>query len=222
MNHTSDKHKWFIESRSSKDNPYRDWYVWHDGKGQTAKSQGEPPNNWQSAFGHSAWEWDPKTRQYWYHKFYIQQPDLNWNNPKVHEAFKDILKFWLDRGVAGFRFDAIPTLFEDPQMRDEEVQKDKTGSSFKNAYGDVALNDTMTNNLPGVHAVMQEMRAVADQYKPDGFPGTRVFIGETYLPNITELAKQYGTRGTPGIPSCRWICRSGSSTSWTWPSSGKS
>jgi alpha-glucosidase len=197
MNHSSDKHKWFIESRSSKDNPYRDWYVWHDGKGQTAKSQGEPPNNWQSTFGHSAWEWDPKTRQYWYHKFYIQQPDLNWNNPKVHEAFKDILKFWLDRGVAGFRFDAIPTLFEDPQMRDDEVLKDKAGSSFKNAYGDVALNDTMTNNLPGVHAVMQEMRAVADQYKPDGFPGTRVFIGETYLPNITELAKQYGTAEHP-------------------------
>jgi alpha-glucosidase len=197
MNHSSDKHKWFIESRSSKDNPYRDWYVWHDGKGQTAKSQGEPPNNWQSVFGHSAWEWDPKTRQYWYHKFYIQQPDLNWNNPKVHEAFKDILKFWLDRGVAGFRFDAIPTLFEDPQMRDEEVLKDKTGNSFKNAYGDVALNDTMTNNLPGVHPVMQEMRAVADQYKPDVFPGTRVFIGETYLPNITELAKQYGTAEHP-------------------------
>ncbi len=197
MNHTSDKHKWFIESRSSKDNPYRDWYVWHDGKGQTAKSQGEPPNNWQSDFGHSAWEWDPKTRQYWYHKFYIQQPDLNWNNPKVHEAFKDILKFWLDRGVAGFRFDAITTLFEDPQMRDDEVLKDKNGNSYKNAYGDVALNDTMTNNLPGVHPVMQEMRALADQYKPDMFPGTRIFIGETYLPNIAELAKQYGTPDHP-------------------------
>ncbi len=197
MNHTSDKHKWFIESRSSKDNPYRDWYVWHDGKGQTGKSQGEPPNNWQSDFGHSAWEWDPKTRQYWYHKFYIQQPDLNWNNPKVHEAFKDILKFWLDRGVAGFRFDAITTLFEDPQMRDDEVLKDKSGNSYKNAYGDVALNDTMTNNLPGVHPVMQEMRALADQYKPDMFPGTRIFIGETYLPNIAELAKQYGTSDHP-------------------------
>jgi alpha-glucosidase len=197
MNHTSDKHKWFLESRSSKNNPYRDWYVWRDGKGETATSQGEVPNNWQSDFGHSAWEWDPKTRQYWYHKFYIQQPDLNWNNPKVHEAFKDIIKFWLNRGVGGFRFDAITTLFEDPEMRDDEVLKDKDGNSYKNNYGDIALNDTMTNNLPGVHPVMQEMRAVADHYNPDAFPGTRIFIGETYLPNIAELAKQYGTAGHP-------------------------
>src|SRR5579871_1943691 len=197
MNHTSDKHKWFEESRSSRDNPYRDWYVWKDGKGETEMDKGEPPNNWQSDFGHSAWEWDPKTRQYWYHKFYIQQPDLNWNNPKVHEAFKDIIRFWLDRGVAGFRFDAITTLFEDPQWRDDEVLKDKNGQPYKNAYGDIALNDTMTNNLPEVHDVMQEMRAVADQYKPDSFPGTRVFIGETYLPNIAELAKQYGTPEHP-------------------------
>jgi alpha-glucosidase len=197
MNHSSDKHKWFIESRSSRDNPYRDWYVWHDGKGQTATDKGEPPNNWQSDFGHSAWEWDEKTRQYYYHKFYIQQPDFNWNNPKVHQAFKDIVGFWLKRGVAGFRFDAITTLFEDPDMRDDEILKDKDGKSFKNNYGDVALNDTMTNNLPGVHAVMAEMRAAADQFKPSSFPGTRVFIGETYLPNIAELEKQYGTPGHP-------------------------
>jgi alpha-glucosidase len=197
MNHSSDKHKWFIESRSSRDNPYRDWYVWHDGKGQTATDKGEPPNNWQSDFGHSAWEWDEKTRQYYYHKFYIQQPDFNWNNPKVHQAFKDIIAFWLKRGVAGFRFDAITTLFEDPDMRDDEALKDKDGNSFKNAYGDIALNDTMTNNLPGVHAVMAEMRATADQFKPTSFPGTRVFIGETYLPNIAELEKQYGTPGHP-------------------------
>jgi len=197
MNHTSDEHKWFQESRSSRDNPYRDWYVWKDGKGETSADKGEPPNNWQSDFGHSAWEWDPKTRQYYYHKFYTKQPDLNWNNPKVHEAFKDIIRFWLDRGVAGFRFDAITTLFEDPQWRDDEILKDKNGQPFKNVYGDIALNDTMTNNLPGVHDVMQEMRAVADQYKPTEFPGTRVFIGETYLPNIAELAKQYGTPEHP-------------------------
>ncbi len=197
MNHSSDKHKWFLESRSSKDNPYRDWYMWHDGKGQTATDKGEVPNNWQSDFGHSAWEWDEKTRQYYYHKFYIQQPDFNWNNPKVHEAFKDILRFWMKKGVAGFRFDAITTLFEDPEMRDDEALKDKDGKSYLNSYGDVAINDTMTNNLPGVHPVMQEMRAVADSFKPDVFPGTRVFIGETYLPNIAELAKQYGPPGKP-------------------------
>jgi alpha-glucosidase len=197
MNHTSDEHKWFIESRSSRDNPYRDWYMWHDGKGETATSPGEPPNNWQSDFGHSAWQWDEKTRQYYYHKFYVKQPDLNWNNPKVHQAFKDIIAFWLKRGVGGFRFDAITTLFEDPQMRDEDVLLDKDGKPFLNAYGDTALNDTRTNNLPEVHPVMAEMRAFTDTFGDGGFPGTRVLIGETYLPNIAELDKQYGTPGHP-------------------------
>lgn len=197
MNHTSDKHKWFIESRSSRDNPYRDWYMWHDGKGETATDKGEVPNNWQSDFGHSAWEWDSNTRQYYYHKFYIQQPDLNWNNPKVHQAFKDIVAFWLKRGVGGFRFDAITTLFEDPDLIDDDVLKDKDGKTFLNDYGDVALNDTRTNNLPGVHPVMQEFRAFTDTFGSGGFPGTRVLIGETYLPNIAELAKQYGPADHP-------------------------
>jgi alpha-glucosidase len=197
MNHSSDKHKWFLESRSSRTNPYRDWYMWHDGKGETATEKGEVPNNWQSDFGHSAWEWDEKTRQYYYHKFYIQQPDFNWNNPKVHQAFKDIVAFWLKRGVAGFRFDAITTLFEDPEMRDEDVLKDKSGNTYLNNYGDIALNDTRTNNLPGVHPVMQEMRAAIDKFGSDKFPGARVLIGETYLPNIAELAKQYGPPDHP-------------------------
>ena len=197
MNHTSDKHKWFLESRSSRTNPYRDWYMWHDGKGETATDKGEVPNNWQSDFGHSAWEWDPTTRQYYYHKFYIQQPDLNWNNPKVHEAFKDIIAFWLKRGVGGFRFDAITTLFEDPNLVDDDVLKDKDGKPYLNAYGDIALDDTRTNNLPGVHPVMAEMRAAADKFSSNKFPGTRVFIGETYLPNVQELAKQYGTAEKP-------------------------
>jgi alpha-glucosidase len=197
MNHTSDKHEWFIQSRSSRDNPYRDWYMWHDGKGETATSKGEVPNNWQSDFGHTAWEWDEKTRQYYYHKFYIQQPDVNWDNPKIHEAFKDIIGFWLKRGVGGFRFDAITTLYEDPSLADEDVLKDKDGKSYLNNYGDIALNDTRTNNLPGTHPVMQEMRAWTDTFGSNKFPGTRVLIGETYLPNIAELAKQYGTADKP-------------------------
>jgi alpha-glucosidase len=197
MNHTSDKHEWFIQSRSSRTNPYRDWYMWHDGKGETATGKGEVPNNWQSDFGHSAWEWDEKTRQYYYHKFYIQQPDVNWDNPKIHEAFKDIVGFWLKRGVGGFRFDAITTLFEDPEMRDEDVLLDQNGKSFLNDYGDISLNDTRTNNLPGTHPVMQEFRAFSDTFNSPKFPGTRVLIGETYLPNIAELAKQYGTPDKP-------------------------
>jgi alpha-glucosidase len=197
MNHTSDQHKWFLESRSSRTNPYRDWYMWHDGKGETATDKGAPPNNWQSAFGHSAWQWDEKTRQYYYHKFYIQQPDVNWNNPKIHEAFKDSIGFWLKRGVAGFRFDTITTLFEDPNLTDEGVVKDKDGKPMIKPDGDPVLDNSKTDNLPGVHDVMQEMRAYSDTFNSAKFPGTRVFIGETYLPNIAELAKQYGTPEKP-------------------------
>ncbi len=154
MNHTSDKHKWFLQSRSSKDNPYRDWYVWRDGKGETATDKGQPPNNWQSAFGGSAWEWDDKTRQYYYHKFYAQQPDLNWNNPKVHQAFKAIIDFWLKKGVAGFRFDAITTLFEDPQMRDEAVLKDKEGNpemGLRRASSSRRCDDQQSSRCPHRH-----------------------------------------------------------------------
>jgi len=197
MNHTSDRHKWFIESRSSRDNPYRDWYVWRDGKGETPTSPGSPPNNWQSLFGHSAWQWDPKTRQYYYHKFYIQQPDLNWYNPKVHEAFKDIMRFWLERGVGGFRFDAITTLFEDPSLADEGVVRDKNGKPVINAYGDPQLDNSKTDNQPGVHEVVAEMRATADKFHSTAFPGTRVLIGETYLPNIGELTRMYGSSEHP-------------------------
>jgi alpha-glucosidase len=197
MNHTSDKHKWFIDSRSSRKNPYRDWYVWKDGKGETATDKGVPPNNWQSVFGHTAWQWDPTTRQYWYHRFYTEQPDLNWNNPKVHQAFEDILAFWLKRGVGGFRFDAITALFEDPGFADDGVVKDKDGKPRINGFGEPELDSSKTDNLPGVHDVMAEMRASTAKFDTAKFPGTRVYIGETYLPNIAELAKQYGTVAKP-------------------------
>jgi alpha-glucosidase len=180
MNHTSDKHPWFIESASSKTNPKRDWYVWRDG---TAPGPGHPPNNWQSIFGHSAWQYDAKTGQYYYHKFYAQQPDLNWRNPDVQKAMFDSVRFWLDRGVAGFRLDAIPTLFEDPQLRDEEVLQGT------NAFGDPNLKDLRTNNLPEVHDVLRDLRKLTDSYA-----GDRVLIGETYLNNIHELEEMYGLK----------------------------
>jgi alpha-glucosidase len=204
MNHTSDRHKWFLESRSSRTNPYRDWYMWRDpsassgqASGQTATGKGQPPNNWQSVFGHTAWQWDEKTRQYYYHRFYIQQPDVNWDNPKIHEAFKDNMRFWLKRGVGGFRFDAITALFEDPNLTDEGVVKDTDGKPLINAFGEPVLDNSKTDNLPAVHTVVQEMRATADAFGSSGFPGTRVLIGETYLPNIAELAKQYGSPDKP-------------------------
>jgi len=197
MNHTSDQHEWFIQSRSSRTNPYRDWYVWHDGKGETSTNKGTPPNNWQSEFGHSAWQWDEKTRQYYYHKFYIQQPDLNWNNLKVHDAFKDIIGFWLARGVSGFRFDAITTLFEDPSFADESYVLGADEKPVINAFGDPKVDGLKTEYLPCVHAVMAEMRTYIDTYNSPSFPGTRVLIGETYVPTIAALAAEYGTPEKP-------------------------
>lgn len=176
MNHTSDRHPWFIESESSRSNPKRDWYVWANGKGP-----GHPPNNWQSAFGHSAWQYSPKTGQWYYHKFYIQQPDLNWRNPKVEQAMWGVVRFWLDKGVAGFRLDAVPTLFEDASLKDEKVLPGT------NKFGDPNIDESLTVNLPEVHNVMRDLRKVANSY-----PGHRVLIGETYLPNVQELEKWYG------------------------------
>jgi alpha-glucosidase len=192
LNHTSDKNQWFIDAASSRSNPKHDWYVWNDGKpadapGVTAyqkrfEHDGRvPPNNWVSLFGGSAWEWVPAVHQFYYHKFYKQQPDLNWRNPKVEQAMFGAMRFWLDRGVAGFRLDAIPTLFEDAELRDER----ELGGV--NAQGDPNLADDRTSNLPEVHDVIRRMRAMLDSY-----PGDRVLIGETYLPNTAELEKWYG------------------------------
>ncbi len=176
MNHTSDKHPWFIESASSRTNSKHDWYIWRDGKGP-----GKPPNNWLSTFGHSAWQVNPKRNQYYYHYFYIQQPDLNWRNPQVETAMLNMLRFWLDRGVAGFRLDAVPTLFEDPSLQDEERY------SGTNKFGDPNESTVLQENLPEVHGVIQRMRSMINSY-----PGDRVLIGETYLPNVQELDKWYG------------------------------
>ena len=176
-NHTSDQHRWFLESRSSRDNPKRDWYIWRDGKGP-----GQPPNNWQSWFGHSAWTYDGKTAQWYYHYFYVEQPDLNWRNPEVRKAMYDILRFWLARGAAGFRMDAVSRLFEDPNLHDDPLLPGI------NAFGDPNIEHKYTQDLPEVHEVMREMRAVVDSYPEDP-----VLISEADEPTITDLVRQYGT-----------------------------
>lgn len=192
LNHTSDQHQWFIESASSRDNPKADWYVWNSGVPVDAPGVGEfqkkyehdgvvPPNNWESFFGGSAWEWVPARRQFYYHKFYKQQPDLNWTDPAVEAAMFDVMKFWLRRGVAGFRLDAFPTLFEDPQLRNEPVL------AGTNDQGDPNLQEIYTENLPEVHDVLRRMRAMVGK-----FPGDRVLIGETYPPDIKVLDAWYG------------------------------
>ena len=174
INHTSDKHPWFVDSRSSRTAVHRDWYVWHDGK-----DPGQPPNNWESTFGHSAWQFDRKTGQYYYHYFYIQQPDLNWHNPKVESAMFDVTRWWYQRGVAGFRLDAVDILFEDPDLRDNPILPGT------NKYGDPNMQEKYNKKLPEVHEVMQGLRKVADQYDA-------VLIGETYTNDISELRQYYG------------------------------
>jgi alpha-glucosidase len=195
MNHTSDKHPWFIESKSSKTNPKRDWYVWKDGKpGGTPPNN--PPNNWESVFGHSAWQWDPTTHQYYYNRFYIQQPDLNWNNPQVRKAMYDVERFWINKGVVGFRFDAITSLFEDPTFSDEDYVKDANGNIKINAYGDKEVETNKTDNLPQVNDVLKQLRQVANQTK-----GRKVLlIGETYVNSIADLRRLYGNHDALDMP----------------------
>ncbi|KAA6464803.1 alpha-glucosidase [Acidobacteria bacterium AB60] len=189
INHTSDQHPWFRESRSSRDNPKRDWYVWRDGKNETSTSPGQPPNNWQSWFGHSAWQWDETTRQYYYHYFYVQQPDLNWRNPEVHKAMDGVLDFWMQKGVAGFRIDAVSRLFEDPQMRDDPYLPGY------NVYGDRNIKHLYTDDLPQVHVVLKEVRRVVDKY-----PGDPVLVTEADEPNIEALARMYGDGDEVQLP----------------------
>jgi alpha-glucosidase len=189
INHTSDQHKWFLESRSSRDNPKRGWYIWRDGKGETAINKGQAPNNWQSWFGHSAWQWDDKTRQYYYHYFYVQQPDLNWRNPEVNSAMMGVLDFWMKRGVAGFRIDAVSRLFEDPNLHDDPYLPGR------NAYGDRNIQHKYTDDLPEVNDVLKQVRRVVDKY-----PGDPVLITEADEPNIEALTKMYGNGDEVQLP----------------------
>ncbi len=175
-NHTSEEHPWFLESRSSRQNPRRDWYLWRD-----PAPGGGPPNNWLSHFGGSAWEWDEATGQYYYHSFLKQQPDLNWRNPDVKAAMFDVLRFWMKRGVDGFRVDVLWLLIKDDQFRDNPPNPGYHAG--ESSHG--RLIPFYTANRPEVHEIVAEMRAVLDQF-PD-----RVLIGEIYLP-IAQLVTYYG------------------------------
>jgi len=174
VNHSSDQHKWFLDSKSSRTSEHRDWYIWRDGKGP-----GQPPNNWISTFGGSAWKLDPTTNQYYYHFFYPEQPDLNWRNPAVQDAMFDVTRWWYKRGVSGFRLDAVDTLFEDPNLHDNPL---KPGT---NAFGDPIEENKYNTKLPEVHEVLRGLRKVADE-------NNAVLIGETWTADIAELNKYYG------------------------------
>jgi alpha-glucosidase len=189
LNHTSDKDAWFVESASSRTNAKADWYVWSDGVQATAtglthlqrsnvqsgpRGQVVPPNNWISAFGGTAWTWVPARQQFYYHMFYAAQPDLNWRNPQVERAMFDVMRSWLDRGVSGFRLDAVPTLFEDAQLRNEPDSKNIMARIY-------------TWGLPEVHDLLKRLRAMVDTYA-----GQPVLIGELLEPTMDKLDVWYG------------------------------
>jgi alpha-glucosidase len=176
-NHTSDQHAWFLDSKSSRTAAHRDWYIWRDGKGP-----GHPPNNWNSLFGGSGWKLDSTTNQYYYHFFYAQQPDLNWRNPAVEKAMLDTTRWWYKRGVSGFRLDAVDTLFEDPELHDNQILPGK------NAQGDPNMKNEHNTNFPEVHTELQKLRKVADE-------SGAVLIGETWTSNVEELDRYYGHNG---------------------------
>ena len=175
-NHTSDRHPWFLESRSSRMNAKRDWYIWRDGK-----ADGAPPNNWISHFGGPAWTFDAATGQWYLHSFLPAQPDLNWRNRQVREAMYVALRFWLTRGIDGFRVDVIWLLIKDEHLRDNPLNP-----SWQPPGAEIGKLINLYNaDRPEVHEVIAEMRAVLDEFDE------RVLIGEIYLP-LERLVTYYG------------------------------
>ncbi len=177
-NHSSDQHPWFIESASSRDNPKRDWYLWAD-----PAPDGGPPNNWVSEFAGSAWQWHEATGQYYYHAFLAEQPDLNWRNPAVHEAIHAAMRFWLDKGVDGFRVDVMWHMIKDEHLRHNPPNPDYDPATMS-PYEEFL--PVFSTDQPEVHDVVRGMRRVIDEYDE------RLLIGEIYLP-IEHLISYYGS-----------------------------
>jgi alpha-glucosidase len=178
-NHTSDEHPWFRESRSSRDHAKRDWYIWRD-----PAAGGGPPNNWLSNFGGEAWKFDERTGQYYYHAFLDRQPDLNWRNPEVQEAMLNVLRFWLDRGVDGFRVDVIWHIVKDSEFRDNLPDPNYQPHFAPHRR----LLATYNTDRPEVHDIIGRMRSVLNEY-PE-----RLMVGEIYLP-LERLMTYYGSEG---------------------------
>ena len=180
-NHTSDQHPWFVESRASQENQKRNWYIWRD-----PAADGGPPNNWVSDFGGSAWEWDEITRQYYYHAFLKEQPDLDWRHPAVQAAMYDVMRFWFDRGVDGFRVDVLWHMLKAADFPDNPPNP-----AYRSEMGEMhRLLQFHSTDQPEVHRIAAEMREIADSYSAKG-QGERVLIGEIYLP-VDRLMPYYG------------------------------
>lgn len=186
-NHTSDEHPWFVESRSSRENPKRDWYIWRD---PAPENPGGLPNNWLSVFGGPAWTFDKETGQYNYHAYLKEQPDLNWGNPDVREAMLDVMRFWLDRGVDGFRLDGLRHLVKDEKLRDNPPNPRRRPSSPP--YD--ALLPTYSADRPEIHDLISKIRKVLEEDSSTWVSGERAMVGELYLP-IERLVRYYGENG---------------------------
>jgi len=167
INHTSNQHNWFTESSSSRDNPKSDWYLWQD-----PAPDGGVPNNWLSYFGGTAWTFNEQRGQYYYHTFNTNQPDINWRNPDVKAAIYDIIRFWLDKGVDGFRLDASSAYSKDEYFRCNPI---KFGATDKNDYNN--QHHLYNKNLPDNHQIIKEIREIIDEYDD------RVILGETFIDN---------------------------------------
>jgi alpha-glucosidase len=184
-NHTSSEHPWFLESRASTDNAKRDWYVWRD-----PGPAGEAPNNWLAVFGGQAWEWDQKTQQYYMHAFLIEQPDLNWRNPEVEQRMHDVLRFWMDRGVDGFRIDVMDRILKDPQLRDNPPEPNRR---FAAIAGQSALQKHVYDqNWHEIIDAVIRIRTVLDEY-PE-----RMAVGEV-SGTPEQIAHYYGKDDQPGL-----------------------
>jgi len=177
-NHTSDRHEWFVDARSSRASRHRDWYVWADGR-----ADGSPPNNWRSSFGGPAWSYDSATAQWYLHHFLSSQPDLNWWNAEVRGAFDAILRHWFERGVAGMRIDVCHMIVKDRELRDNPPATDDD-PAFLRMLGQRQVYDS---GLPEVHDVLRRWRRIANAYEP-----SRLLLGETYVFDLAELASFYG------------------------------
>ncbi len=181
-NHTSDRHPWFTDARSSRRSPHRDWYIWRD-----PGPDGGPPNNWWSVFGGPAWTLDPTTGQYYLHLFLPEQPDLNWAHPEVRRAFLGILEFWLERGVDGFRIDVAHALAKDPELRDLPQHCQVDGSMHRNEAW-MCFDHVHDIDQPGVHEIFREWSDLAGGYGA-------VLIGEVYLLRPSQVVPYVKPRG---------------------------
>ncbi|MFX0114000.1 MAG: alpha-amylase family glycosyl hydrolase [Candidatus Hodarchaeota archaeon] len=186
LNHTSNDHPWFLESKLSRDNPKRDWYVWQNGRGRNGR---KPPNNWRAYFGGSAWEWDATTQQFYLHHFLKEQPDLNYRNPEVKAAAIDVAKFWLEKGVDGFRLDVIHMLYHDRKRRNNPRSWRAIPSDMNSSF--LFQNHLYDVHQPETHEFLKDLRPLADSYDPP-----RMLLGEilgppaitkTYYGNDDEL-----------------------------------